>query len=154
MNYIEYRNKKQEEFNKLPIYWAFSDDQFRRVCEEQGFTEKDLVQPDWLCGGFCRKTDLPMIKAFAERPDPLPEMMSDHDFAVSAFYEEMCNHEYGINYQGDWDVLSCFLEHEPRFDECSSYDEYLINGGHPEWIPFYQEARSKYLRAAQENDWF
>lgn len=31
-----------------------------------------------------------------------------YDYLKSAFLYEMSNHEYGINHQGDYDVLSCF----------------------------------------------
>lgn len=154
MNYIEYRNKRQEEYNKLPIYWAFSDEQFKRTCEENNFTEDDLVQPSWLCGGFCRKSDVKMIADFFNQPDELPDLMADHDFAVDAFYEEMCNHEYGINYQADWDVCNCFLPNEPEYHEYYSYHEYLTAAGHPDWVPAYEEALKKYRKAAEENDWF
>lgn len=33
---------------------------------------------------------------------------SDYEFIKSAFISEMWNHEYAINWQGDWDVLSVF----------------------------------------------
>ena len=36
------------------------------------------------------------------------EMMQDYAYIKSGFLYEMYNHEYGINWQGDWDVLSCF----------------------------------------------
>ena len=32
----------------------------------------------------------------------------DYDFWFTAFKYEMFNHEYAINWQGNWDVLSCF----------------------------------------------
>lgn len=155
ISYSQWRDHRQEEFNNLPIYWAFSDDQFKRVCEEQNFTADDLVQPDWLGGGFCRKTDLDRIKEWASQSDGLSELMSDADFAVDAFYYEMCNHEYGINYyQGDWDVITCFVQPEPEYHERYGYKEYLTAAGHEDWIPAYIKARQKYFHDAEENEWF
>jgi hypothetical protein len=37
-------------------------------------------------------------------------MENNLNFAYEAFEYEMYNHEYPINWQGDWDVCSCFGE--------------------------------------------
>ena len=36
------------------------------------------------------------------------EMETDPEYLKTAILYEMYNHEYGINWQGNWDVLSCF----------------------------------------------
>lgn len=36
------------------------------------------------------------------------QKMTDYDFCFDAFRYEMFNHEYAINWQGNWDVLSMF----------------------------------------------
>lgn len=45
-----------------------------------------------------------LYRAFVACNDPL----RDYEHAKSAFKYEMHNHEYPINWQGDWDVISCF----------------------------------------------
>ena len=79
------------------------------------------------------------------------ESENNPDYMVSAFYYEMCNHEYCINWQADWDVCSCF--DRCKYGEDKGYVEYLTEMGHPEWIPLYIKARKKYYKAAEENDW-
>ena len=47
------------------------------------------------------------------------EMKDDFSFNVGAFMYEMANHEYAINWQGNWDVLSCFgkIEYDHKNDD-------------------------------------
>ncbi len=153
MTYQEYTKKKQEEFDSLPIFYAFSDKQFIEAMQERGLTENDTDKIYRLgrTGGFYLKSDSPIIKAYFEKEDELPELMKDHDFAVSAFRYEMDNHEYAINYyQGDWEVCGCFVK--TKWGEDKTYVEYLSEAGHSDWIPAYQEARRSHMKAAE--DWF
>ena len=45
-----------------------------------------------------------LYRAFVDCNDPL----RDYERAKDAFKHEMFNHEYPINWQGDYDVISCF----------------------------------------------
>lgn len=47
------------------------------------------------------------------------EMKDDFNFHVGAFMYEMANHEYAINWQGNWDVLSCFgnIQYDRKNDD-------------------------------------
>lgn len=62
--------------------------------------------------GFCYIPD----KAFVEHHIDLMNQLNnakdkrneDFEYWVSAFKAEMWNHEYAINWQGDWDTLSAF----------------------------------------------
>ena len=79
--------------------------------------------------------------------------MRDSAFAEEAFYYEMCNHEYGINSQGDWDVCSCFgdCQYSPE----KGGKEYLLDMGYGDTaIGAYLRARRRYYRDAEENEWF
>ena len=154
MTYTEYKSARQGEFNALPIFWAFSDEQFEKAMAERGLTVEDT---DKVCrisaGGFAMKTDLPTIRAFIERPNTLPELMKDPAFAEDAFCYEMQNHEYGINWQGDWDVCNCFGNCEYAVDKTGpdylremGYDENVVNA--------YTLARRRYYKLAEENEWF
>lgn len=51
-------------------------------------------------------------EAFEQANDPL----RDYESAKSAFKYEMYNHEYPINWQGNWDVLNCFSKYQLEYD--------------------------------------
>ena len=161
-SYEEYKQKRQEEFNSLPIFFAFGKDQFREQMGKRGLTENDTdkIYSFGSCGFYLKK-DADVIHDFINKPDELPELMKDPDFAFSAFYYEMGNHEYHINWQADWDVCNCFAtdidlkyqgddlygedEREKYFDQLK-WDEKTRNA--------YRRARAKFLKDADENDWY
>lgn len=156
MNYSQYRKAKQKEFDDLPIFFAFGDRQFKEEMEKRGLTEKDVDKIYSLgkgYGGYYLRSDADIVRAYFQKEDELPELMKDKDFAVSAFYYEMCNHEYGINYQGDWDVCTCFGNCKYMPDKYG--EDYLKEIGYgDDVIDAYRIARSRYNKAAMENDWF
>jgi len=154
MNYEEWKDQRQSEFNALPLFFAFSDWQFKAEMEKRGLTENDTdkVYSIGTCGFYLR-SDADKIRAWAEKPDDLPELMKDHDFAVSAFYYEMCNHEYGINMQGDWDVCQCFGDCE--YKDSKEGGDYLKELGYGDEVcACYKEAKKKYWEDAIEHEWF
>ena len=153
MTYKEYRDKTQKEFNSLPIFFAFSNKQFEEEMEKRGLTINDTDKIyKFGNGGFYLKSDAQIIRDFMNKEDELPKLMRDHAFAISAFEYEMCNHEYAINWQGDWDVCSCFIKCE--YGDTKDFRNYLKEGNHPEWIPDYIEAKNIYFKKAEENQWF
>lgn len=159
MTYKEYREKEQAEFNALPIFWAFGKEQFREAMEARGLTENDTDQVYALhSGGYYLKKDAEVIAIYMlgaqERHDRFVELMnSDEEFAESAFYYEMQNHEYHINWQGDWDVTNCFGTCE--YAEGANGLYYLKKMGYgPAALRAYQRARAHFLNDAQENDWY
>lgn len=152
MTYAEYRNKRQTECNALPVFFAFSDEQFEKHLAERGLktTPEDLKK---LCqfgnGGFYLKSDSDKIRNFIES-DNLDELMKDPEFAEDAFYYEMGNHEYAINWQGDWDVCSCFCN--CKYDDNKSGTDYLRENGYAEEIiNAYISARKRHMNDAK--DW-
>lgn len=130
MTYQEYKKARQDEFNNLPIFFAFSNEQFKRAMEERGLTENDVdkVYRFGGTGGFYLKKDADVIRNFMNKPDKLNEYMKNPEFAESAFYYEMGNHEYHINWQGDWDVCSCFGDCE--YSDGKTYVDYLKEIGY------------------------
>ena len=156
MTYKEYKDKHQTEFNSLPIFYAFSDSQFIEALRERGLTleQKDQVTRLSQLGAFCLKKDLPVIKEWLAKPDELAELMKDPDFAFDAFYYEMANHEYHINWEGDWDVLNCF-GHIPSSDPDESLGHYFdLCGFEPQTRAAYSKARRQFLLDADSNDWY
>ena len=145
MTYQEYTDKRQKEFNELPVFFAFSNEQFREAMQERGLTEKDTDKVYSLgCGGYYLKSDSEIIRAYFSKPDELSELMKDYDFCKSAVYYEMCNHEYGINLEADWEVMSCFgkVKYTEAEDELQTYWDAL------DWDETqrkaYMDARTKY----------
>jgi len=155
MNYKDYVAKKQKEYDDLPIFYAFSNEQFKNAMEERGLTEQDTdkVISLGIAGGFFLKKDRPIIDAYFQKKDVLPELMKDRDFAIEAFRYEMGNHEYFINWQADWDVCSCFGSCE--YDESKTGGDYLREEGYPEEVvEWYYEARAQEYKYWEDNDMF
>lgn len=152
MTYKEFVDKKQNEFNALPIFFAFSNEQFKKAMEERGLTENDIDKIYRLgnTGGYFLKSDLKIINGYYNKPDELPELMKDVKFAEDAFECEMANHEYAINWQGDWDVCNCFGTCE--YDECKGYAQYLRSMGYSdEVIQAFRNARIKHYEMMEKN---
>lgn len=154
MTYKEYREKEQAEVNALPIFWAFSDAQFKKAMEERGLTENDTDKIyRFPGGGFYLKSDAQIIRDYFNRPNQLDELMKSVVFAEDAFYYEMANHEYHINWQGDWDVCSCFGHCE--YEDGKSATDYLLEMGYGnEILSAWYRAKISFLKDAEENGWY
>lgn len=77
----------------------------------------------------------------------------DYNFMVQAFYESMCDHEYGINWQADYDTLSKFgnLKYSDSENDLKDYFQQL--GFSDMQKRAYYAARDKYYKQAGENNW-
>ena len=66
MTYQEYQAKRQEECNALPLFFAFSNEQFKKHMEERGLTENDTDKIYRLgdTGGFYLRSDAALIKEY------------------------------------------------------------------------------------------
>lgn len=102
--YETLKNRQQEEFNKFPMGFAFSDKQFKEQMEKLGLTEKDTDKIVSIgSGGFIRKSD---VKSFNELVTRLDKEMKEAvaadkegtDFIKDMFFYELGNHEYIITY--------------------------------------------------------
>lgn len=149
MKYTEYKEARQKEVNDLPLFFAFSDAQLEAALQARNATTADIYRLGDT-GGFYLKKDAELVRSVLCKDDKLPELMKDPAFAVEAFRYEMDNHEYAINYQGDWDVCSVFCDKPCEFEEYKTFVEYLTEDGHAEWIPAYKQARAQHMQAAEE----
>ena len=155
MTYKEWKEKEQEEFNKLPIFFAFSDKQFKEAMEARGLTLADTCKVARLgdTGGFFLKEDRQVIRDYFDKPNELLELMKDPEFAENAFLYEMGNYEYHINWQGDWDVCSCFGR--CKYEDGKGGLSYLKEMGYgTETLLAYQTARQKFYKQVDEGDWY
>lgn len=103
--YAELRKRQQEEFDKFPLGFAFSQKQFEEMMAKWGLTTDDT---DKICrlpsGGFLRKTDRDAFRELLQKHERELRDAIDADktgggFIFQMFYYELKNHEYG--YTGD-----------------------------------------------------
>lgn len=102
-SYSEMKHRHQQEFNALPLHFAFGDEQIKRKMAELGLTEENIADrivtfPN--TGGFALKEDYPHIVEVSERhARELKEAIAaDKDgtgFIFEMFRYELANHEYG-----------------------------------------------------------
>lgn len=156
MTYREWLKRREEDANKLPVFYAFNNEQFAEGMNGIGLTvdDTDKIYKLGNSGGFYRKVDAPIIRAFFDRGDKLKELMeNEQGFAEEAFYYEMGNHEYHINWQGDWDVCNCFGCCD--YGEDKGYVQYLKEMGYSEDVILaYCKARKRFLREAEKEGWY
>jgi hypothetical protein len=125
---------------------------------KRGLTMKEARLVSFGSGIYCLKSDQQEIIDMLDRHEAeLKEAMNDSDFARSAFLYEMINHEYGINWQGDWDVLSKFGLRDSvcEYGECKSADDYMVAMGFSFDTRYaYRQAVSDYNKMADEKGWW
>ena len=150
--YVQLKERFQREFSELDTIWAFSTKQLEEGMKRLGCTPDDLVR--FAPGGYMRRSDVGELKDMLKRQtQELTERMSTYDFAFAAFLYEMGNHEYHINGQADWDVVSCFGTVE--YDDEKGGLSYLRDLGFPqETLRAYEDARREYFRQCDENGWW
>lgn len=142
MKYEELKDRQQKEFNDLPITYAFGNDQLEEAIKRLGAKDISECCTIFGHGDVVKKENVSKVmKTIKRHNKELTEAMKDPEFAYDAFLYEMCNHEYGINWDGDFDVLNCFGMKEEDLDKLGLQC-------------VYQTARRKYFELAYENDWF
>ena len=104
--YAILRKKQQEEFNKLPLGFAFSNEQFAEMMKGWGLDpDKDTYKIYRIPGGgFVQKKDHTLLHETMDRHQKEIEEAIEADvdgtgFVYEMFLYEMDNHEYG--YTGD-----------------------------------------------------
>ena len=102
---------------------------------------------------FAYMDDVNFIKHHIELYKELEKAREDtgenYDYLKEAYLSEMYNHEYGINLQGDYDVLSAFYNDVPYFeDSLMSYFKYLKMTDIQ--IKAYRDAITEYYQKNQE----
>ena len=95
--YIEYKNRKQAEFDKLPMKAAFGNKQFEQMMKEWGLTtsKEDLTKIHQLGAGcYCLKKDYPLfLKLACKHMEEDVEFFKDDKNFKEALCYEFGNHE-------------------------------------------------------------
>lgn len=103
--YRQLKNRQQEEFNKFPLGFAFSNSQFKEMMEKWGLKETDTDKIYSIgLGGYVRKSDHAAFHEMLSRhskefKQAIAEDKTGEGFIYQMFLYELNNHEYG--YTGD-----------------------------------------------------
>lgn len=103
--YSKLREKQQEEVNKFPLGFAFSNEQFNEMMQNWGLTPDDTDKIYRLPGGgFVQKKDHKALHEMLDRhkkelKDAIKADETGEGFIYQMFVYELYNHEYG--YTGD-----------------------------------------------------
>jgi len=98
--YEELINRQQSEYNKFPIKFAFSDEQFKKSMGELGLNANDtdkIVATGG--GGFIKKEDKEAYSEMVNRfnnefEEAISEDTTGRGFIKDMFSYELANHEY------------------------------------------------------------
>ncbi len=98
--YQEMKKRQQEELKKIPIKYAFSDEQLKKGMKELGLNENDTDKIVAIgAGGFMKKTDVEAYKEMQKKHNKefWTEIAKDKvgdKFIKNMFLYELNNHEY------------------------------------------------------------
>lgn len=126
--YAEMIRQHQAEFNKFPMFFAFSDSRFAEGMEKLGLkpSDTDKIYRMGNTGGFYRKSDSGKLRDMTQRhKDELKQAIAEDkdgtDFAYDMFYYELQNHEYCITLDVDDAISACgFTPEEVTADKILS----------------------------------
>ena len=159
--YDEYRRKSYF----LTSYYGMQRDYISMFCITHNDAEEEAYKksvegkiPNMVTFAYYNPEDAEFVKhhiaLYKQLQEAKQNIADDYAYWKSAFYYEMGNHEYHINSQGDWDVLSVFgnvnwlgmhADLDAYFDELSFSEQQRRA---------YRDARKQFLRDAMENDWY
>lgn len=151
--YYEYKNKS----NYLHNYYGMRRDRvsifaINPTAEEEARIEAAKKNGVYDPVSFAFYTDAEFVKHHIELNAALEEAYvareTDYDFLKSSFKYEMANHEYAINWQGNWDVLSCYgniqYDHKQGDQDLNYYFDQL--GFNDTQRKAYMDARIEYFK--------
>ena len=113
------KGKHQKEVNELPIFFAFSNEQFDEEMKKLGLKphETDKIYEFKNIGGFYFKTDAEKIFGiFKQHEDELRDAIANDKtgdgFIYDMFYTELWNHEFTVDYSTESTLDSLDLTDE------------------------------------------
>lgn len=101
--YTEMRQRQQEEFNALPLGFAYSNEQFDEMMRKWGLDPEKDVDKIYRCIGGCyvrkgedhRRLHETLDRFDAEREAAIKEDATGDGFVYEMFLAELENHEFG-----------------------------------------------------------
>ena len=128
-SYHEYQSKEYYLRNLYPqrrdhiSIWFYGPEEERAARQEK---IKSMIYCPFAFA-FFRPEDRDFVSRMSELYNDLSaardSMENDPEYLKTAILYEMYNHEYSINWQGNWDVLSCFGN--IRYNESDSPEPYF-----------------------------
>lgn len=158
-SYDEYKSKEYflrnyyaMQVDHISIFGDFRTDDKKQAHKKK--TENLSFDPV----GLCYVEDAEFVRHHVELFESLQKsrqnMESSYEYLKSAYLSEMFNHEYGINWQADFDTLSAFGNvtwHGDGEESLEAYfDELHMSDAQRR---AYLDARREYSRQANENGW-
>lgn len=137
--YRDMTNRHQAEVNALPIYFAFSEKQFKDMLLRMGVRNPKTELYRSAGGGFYRKADAKLVRStFARVAKELRDALTtSYEFAVDAFRFELANHEFCITYDPEDTIDALGLTMEDF-------------GMYPMLVDALAEAKRQYLKSCEE----
>ena len=129
-DYTEYDNKR----HFLHNYYGMRTDYVSIFCcnptkEQQAEFDRKTKTMTYNPVAFAYMPDAEFIKHHIDLYKTLEkakdDMSNNYEYLKSAYLYEMHNHEYGINWQADYDVLSCFGNVEYHNTDLQAYFDEL-----------------------------
>jgi hypothetical protein len=95
--YYELKQKQQDEFNNFPLFFAFSDEQFKAGMEKLGLNPDETNKIYSIGGGgYYRRDDSAKFKEMLDKFEAEEaEARKDEKYLLHMFSYELENHEYG-----------------------------------------------------------
>jgi hypothetical protein len=117
MKYRDLKEKQRKEFSTFPIFFAFSEEQFK-----EGKNKLNVVDNNELIsiagGGFIRKEDKENFNnLFSKITDELKEYLKNNGNLLDAMEYELANHEYCVNYDHETTLDVLGLSFDTMTDE-------------------------------------
>lgn len=117
--YDEMKKRHQEELNRFPIAFAFTDEQFKDGLKKLGLKETDI---DKVCsigstGGFIKITDVDNLKNMFKKHNQEHSKNIENDktgtgYIKDMFISELINHEYIITNDLESSLMALGLNYE------------------------------------------
>lgn len=106
--YIDYKEKLQKEFDNFPMFFAFSEKQFKEGVAKLGFDNEDKSLKGVLvsigAGGHIRTSDKQAYMDLVDKMHKrLKTALKDENFLLEALIYEMNNYEF--SYSGNFEEI-------------------------------------------------